>query len=103
MPILRISLKNTKHNNMTIPNALAMATFPRTAITGTNIMEDPRSQHILMKLTDVPFISVPNGGNFNGGNPDLTFPLKYIHIRKIIINFSTEDNNASNTYRKHIS
>lgn len=56
-----------------------MATFPRTAITGTNTMEDPRSQHILMKLTAVPFISVPNGGSFNGGNPDLTFPLN-IHI-----------------------
>jgi len=77
-----------------------MATFPRTAITGTNIMEEPRSQHILMKLTGVPFISVPNGGNFNGGNPDLTFPLKCTH-REININFSTEGNNASNTYRKH--
>jgi hypothetical protein len=62
-----------------------MATFPRTAITGTNIMEDPRSQHILMKLTGVPFISVPNGGNFNGGKPDLTFPLKYNHKFKYIL------------------
>jgi len=62
-----------------------MATFPRTAITGTNIMEDPRSQHILMKLTDVPFISVPNGGNFNGGNPDLTFPLKYGRLKSILV------------------
>jgi len=32
-----------------------------------------------MKLTAVPFISVPNGGNFKGGNPDLTFPLKHAH------------------------
>jgi len=69
-----------------------MATFPRTAITGTNIMEDPRSQHILMKLTGVPFISVPNGGNFNGGNPDLTFPLKYTHkLRSILVNRMPED------------
>jgi len=72
----RIALQVTNKYNYIIylPNALAMATFPRTAITGTNIMEDPRSQHILMKLTGVPFISVPNGGNFNGGKPDLTFP-----------------------------
>jgi len=62
---------------MYIPNALAMATFPRTAITGTNIIEEPSSQHISMKLTVLPFNSVPNGGSFNGGKPDLTFPLKY--------------------------
>lgn len=61
------------------PNALAMATFPRTAITGTNIMEDPRFIHISMKLTVLPFTSVPNGGNFNGGKPDLTCPLKYTY------------------------
>lgn len=73
-----------------------MATFPSTAITGTNIMEDPRSQHILMKLTGVPFISVPNGGNFNGGNPDLTFPLKCTHkeIKTILVQ-------KTYTYRKH--
>lgn len=59
-----------------IQNALAMATFPRTAITGTNIMEDPRSIHISIKLIVLPLISVPNGGNFNGGKPDLTFPWK---------------------------
>jgi len=70
-----------------------MATFPRTAITGTNIMEDPRSQHILMKLTGVPFISVPKGGNFNGGKPDLTFPLKYTYESKIKIHFNTNRNN----------
>lgn len=48
-------------------------------------MEDPRSQHMLMKLTAVPFIWVPNGGNFNGGNPDLTSPLKYTHKLKSIL------------------
>lgn len=42
-------------------------------------MEDPRPQHMSMKLTDLPFISVPNGGNFNGGKPDLTCPLKHTH------------------------
>lgn len=51
-----------------------MATFPRTAITGTNIIEDPRSEHISMKLIVLPFNIVPNGGNFKLGKPDRTFP-----------------------------
>lgn len=57
-----------------------MATFPRTAITGTNIMDDPRSQHMSIKLIVLPFTSVPNGGNFKGGKPDLTSPITHTFI-----------------------
>lgn len=40
-------------------------------------MEVPRSKHISMNPTVLPFNSVLNGGNCNGGKPDLTLPIKY--------------------------
>lgn len=70
-----------------------MATFPRTAITGTNIIDDPRSQHISIKLSVLPFTSVPKGGNFKGGKPDLTSPITRAYIDKSkLISLHTEIN-----------
>ena len=59
-------------SSVNLPKALAMATLPSTAITGTINMEEPRSEHISMKLTSLPSgKTVENGGRRNDGRPSL--------------------------------
>lgn len=52
-----------------------MATFPKTAITGTRNTELPRSPSISGNVLVVLPITVLNGGTLNSGNPDLTSPV----------------------------
>lgn len=53
------------------PKALAIATLPNTLITGTNTIEEPKSEHISINVTFLPLTVVPNGGGRNGGKPAL--------------------------------
>ena len=55
-----------------LPKALAMATFPRTAITGTSTIDDPNSVHILKNDNCVSPTVVENGGKLIDGRPDFT-------------------------------
>lgn len=55
-------------------NAFAIATFPKTAITGTSTMEDPSSAHMSTNPKVLFPTTVENGGSWNGGSPDLTCP-----------------------------
>lgn len=59
-------------------NALAIATFARTATKGTTIMPDPSRWHISTKVIVLFPILVENDGIANGGRPGSISPEKFI-------------------------
>lgn len=54
-----------------LPNALAIATFPSTPMTGTKTIDDPRSETISMNVTFLSPIVVSKGGADHDGRPSL--------------------------------
>lgn len=64
-------LEITKH----LPKALAIATFPRTAMTATKTVEDPKSAIISENSTVLFSRVVWNGGGLNSGRPGRTVPV----------------------------
>jgi hypothetical protein len=81
------------------PNAFEIATLPRTAITGVNIIENPSSETISPKpIVTVPLLSifvVSKAGSLKSGIPDLTVPVRmngepssvcvYLYAIKLVI------------------
>lgn len=62
------------------PKALAIATFPRTAITGTRTIDEPKSDTISLKVTVRFSRTVENGGSSTEGMPDRTGPKNKTRI-----------------------
>ena len=60
--------------NKKLPNALAIATFPSTAMMGTKTMEEPRPVTMSTKSTVWFPKLVEKGGSWTDGIPDLTAP-----------------------------
>lgn len=58
-----------------LPNAFAIATFPRTAMTGTSTIELPNSLHISTNDKVLLPILVENGGGPKSGKPGRTAPV----------------------------